>query len=113
LTLDRQLWLTFDHEDFIAADHIIGTMQQGWRLDMHAPYRLLNARRADEMLLITDGADGRTGVEVRNAEVNLTTLARVPRDRARAATGWDARFDGVADPVASAARSSIVRRMGC
>jgi len=95
LTLDRQLWLTFDHEDFIAADHIIGTMQQGWRLDMHAPYRLLNARRADEMLLITDGADGRTGVEVRNAEVNLTTLARVPRDRARAATGWDARFDGV------------------
>ena len=95
LTLDRQLWLTFDHEDFIAADHIVGTMQQGWRLDMLAPYRLLNARRADEMLLITDGAEGRTGVEVRNAEVNLTTLARVPRDRVRAATGWDARFDGV------------------
>jgi hypothetical protein len=95
LALDRQLWLTFDHEDFIAADHIIGTMQQGWRLDMLAPYRLLNARRADEMLLITDGADGRTGVEVRNAEVNLTTLARVPRHDARAATGWDARFDGV------------------
>jgi hypothetical protein len=95
LTLERQLWLTFDHEDFIAADHIVGTMQQGWRLDMLAPYRLLNARRTDEMLLITDGAAGRTGVEVRNAEVNLTTLARVPRDRARAATGWDARFDGV------------------
>ena len=95
LTLDRQLWLTFDHEDFIAADHIIGTMQQGWRLDMLAPYRLLNARRTDEMLLITDGAEGRTGVEVRNAEVNLTTLARVPRASARAATGWDARFDGV------------------
>ena len=95
LTLNRQLWLTFDHDDFIAADHIIGTMQQGWRLDMLSPYRLLNASRHDEMLLITDGADGRSGVEVRNADVNLTTLARVPRDRARAATGWDARFDGV------------------
>jgi hypothetical protein len=95
LTLERELWLTFDHEDFIAADNIAGTMQQGWRLDMLSPYRLLNARRADETLLITDGADGRTGVETRNADVNLTTLARVPRDGARAATGWDARFDDV------------------
>lgn len=95
LSLQRELWLTFDHDDFIAADHISGTMQQGWRLDMLAPYRLLNARRADEMMLITDGADGRTGVEVRNAEVNLTTLARVPRSDARSATGWDARFDSV------------------
>ena len=95
LTLERQLWLTFDHDDFIAADHIAGTMQQGWRLDMITPYRLLNARRADEMMLITDGADGRTGVEVRNAGVELTTLARVPRDGALAATGWDARFDNV------------------
>jgi hypothetical protein len=95
LTLERNLWLTFDHEDFIAADRIVGTMQQGWRLDMLAPYRLLNARRPNEMMLITDGADGRTGVEVRNADVNLTTLARVPRSAARAATGWDARFDSV------------------
>jgi hypothetical protein len=95
LTLQRQLWLTFDHEDFIAADQVTGTMQQGWRLDMLPPYRLLNARRDNEMMLVTDGADGRTGVEVRNAAVNLTTLARVPRDGARAATGWDARFDGV------------------
>jgi hypothetical protein len=95
LSLERDLWLTFDHDDFIAADRISGTMQQGWRLDMLAPYRLLNAKRADEMMLITDGADGRTGVEVRNAEVNLTTLARVPRSDARAATGWDARFESV------------------
>jgi hypothetical protein len=95
LSLERDLWLTFDHDDFIAADRISGMMQQGWRLDMLAPYRLLNAKRADEMMLITDGADGRTGVEVRNAQVNLTTLARVPRGDARAATGWDARFDNV------------------
>jgi hypothetical protein len=95
LSLRRELWLTFDHDDFIAADRISGTMQQGWRLDMRPPYRLLNARRHDETLLITDGAQGRTGVEVRNADVDLTTLARVPRDEARAATGWDARFDNV------------------
>jgi hypothetical protein len=95
LTLDREMWLTFDHDDFIAADHIAGTMQQGWRLDMISPYRLLNARRADEMMLITDGAAGRTGVEVRNAGVELTALARMPRNGSLAATGWDARFDNV------------------
>ena len=95
LSLRRELWLTFDHDDFIAADRISGAMQQGWRLDMRPPYRLLNARRLDEMLLITDGADGRTGVEVRNADVDLTTLARVPRNQARAVTGWDAHFDNV------------------
>jgi hypothetical protein len=95
LSLERDLWLTFDHDDFIAADRISGTMQQGWRLDMLAPYRLLNAKRGDEMMLITDGSDKRTGVEVRNAQVNLTTLARVPRSDARAATGWDARFESV------------------
>ncbi|HKU15492.1 MAG TPA: hypothetical protein VJQ52_13930 [Steroidobacteraceae bacterium] len=95
LSLQRELWLTFDHQDFIAADRISGTMQQRWRLDMLAPYRLLNARHDAEMLLITDGAEGRTGVEVRNTNVNLTTLARVPRTDAHAATGWDARFDSV------------------
>ncbi len=95
LALRRTLWLTFDHDDFIASDYVSGTMQQGWRLDMLPPYRLLNARRHAEMMLITDGADGRTGVEIRNPTVQLTTLARVPRDSARAATGWDARFDDV------------------
>ena len=35
---ERELWLTFDHDDFIAADRISGTMQQGWRLDMRPPY---------------------------------------------------------------------------
>lgn len=95
LSLVRELWLTFDHEDFIAADQISGSMQQGWRLDMLAPYRLLTAARDEEMMLITDGAQGRTGVEVRTSTVDLQTLARVPRDGARPATGWDARFDNV------------------
>jgi hypothetical protein len=95
LSLQRDLWLAFDHDSFVAADHINGTMQQGWRLDMLDPYRLLNARRNDETLLITNGTQGRTGIEIRTPTIDVTTLARVERDKPQPATGWDARFETV------------------
>ena len=34
LQLQRDLWYAFDHDGFDAVDHVTGTMQQGWRLDM-------------------------------------------------------------------------------
>jgi hypothetical protein len=95
LSLQRDLWLAFDRTSFTAADSIGGTMQQGWRLDMLSPYRLLNARRDEETMLITDGAQGRTGIEVRTPALQVTTLARVAVDGAQPVTGWDARFENV------------------
>ena len=95
LQLRRDLWYAFDHDGFDAVDHVTGTMQQGWRLDMLTPYRLLNARVADEALLITDGVAGRTGVEVRTPGLDVTTLSRLEPDGALPATGWDARFESV------------------
>jgi hypothetical protein len=68
-------------------------MQQGWRLDMLNPYRLLNATHGDEAMLITDGAQGRTGVEIRTPAVEVTTLARVEMSGSQPVTGWDARFE--------------------
>jgi hypothetical protein len=38
LSLRRELWLAFDRDSFDAVDHVTGTMQQGWRLDMQAPF---------------------------------------------------------------------------
>jgi hypothetical protein len=95
LSLQRELWLAFDHDSLVAVDRIGGTMQQGWRLDMLPPYRLLSARRNEETLLITDAADGRTGVEVRTPALDVATLARVEADGSQPATGWDARFESV------------------
>ena len=95
LQLQRDLWFAFDHDSFDAVDRIAGTMQQGWRLDMLAPYRLLNAHIDDETMLITDGADGRTGVEVRTPTLNVTALSRLDPHGAMPATGWDARFENV------------------
>jgi hypothetical protein len=95
LTLRRQLWLSFDHDSFVAADHITGTMQQAWRLDMANPYRLLNARQDEETMLITEGAQGRTGIEIRTPQVEIATLARTASGGAQPATGWDTRFESV------------------
>ena len=96
LSLHRDLWLAFDHGGFDAVDQVTGTMQQGWRLDMLSPLRLLNARIDDETMLITDGADGRTGVEVRTPNLEVTALSRLEPNGALPATGWDARFENVA-----------------
>lgn len=95
LALERDLWLSFDHSSFDAVDRVHGTMQQGWRLDMMKPYHLLNARVEDDTLLITDGADGRTGIEVRTPGLSVTTLSRLDKNGALPATGWDARFESV------------------
>lgn len=95
LSLRRDLWLAFDRRSFDAVDRVTGTLQQGWRLDMHAPYRLLRARSGDDTLLITDAANERSGVEVRTPRLDVTTLSRVERDGALSATGWDTRFESV------------------
>ena len=58
LTLNRSLWLDFDHDGFTAVDSIAGTMRRDWRLDMHAPFALASAAPGRRQLLVTEGADG-------------------------------------------------------
>ncbi len=95
LQLDRSLWLDFDHGGFTAMDNITGTMRREWRLDMAAPFELKSASSGGEPLLVTAGADGHTGLEVRTPQLSLTTVARVHAGGALPATGWTGRFDGV------------------
>ncbi len=96
LTLRRQLWLDFDHGGFTAVDQLGGTMRRDWRLDMHAPFELASATAHGEPLLVTLGAAGAAGLELRTPRVSLTTVARTDSARgAMPATGWDARFDDV------------------
>ena len=96
LSLDRNLWLDFDHDGFTAVDNIIGTLRRDWRLDMSAPFALASARQNQDQLLVTAGADGRAGIELRQPQLNLTTVARKPAGSGvMPATGWDGRFDRV------------------
>ena len=96
LTLERRLWLDFSGDGFSFIDSIGGTMRSGWRLDMQAPYELLNAREFDEDLLVTAGGEpGKTGIEVRDANPEIQALGRVGTRDAVAVTGWNERFDRV------------------
>ncbi len=96
LALTRNLWLDFDHGGFTAVDTIVGTLRRDWRLDMHAPFTLASGTLNGEQLLVTDGKDGRAGLELRSPRLNLTTVARKSGGGgAMPATGWDSRFDHV------------------
>jgi hypothetical protein len=95
LTLNRDLWLDFDHGGFTAVDNISGAMRRDWRLDMAAPFELKSAAARGEPLLVSAGADGHTGLEVRTPQLILTTVARTRAGGVMPATGWVGRFDGV------------------
>ncbi len=96
LSLARHLWLDFDHGGFTVLDTIVGTMRRDWRLDMLAPFALASAQQRGDQLLVTEGADGRVGVELRQPQLSLSTIARKSSGGgSMPATGWDARFDTV------------------
>ena len=98
LRLLRTMWLDFSGAGYTVVDKISGRMRQGWRLEMSPPYALQSARTAAEnSLLVTAGmAPGFSGVEVRDQDLDLTTVARLPRsDGALLATGWHQRLSEV------------------
>jgi hypothetical protein len=96
LSLTRNLWLDFDHGGFTAVDQLDGILRRDWRLDMQAPFELASARQDGDQLLVTAGAEGRAGVELRQPLLNLTTVARkASGGGAMPATGWNGRFDRV------------------
>ncbi len=97
LTVQRDLWRDFEDPGFTFRDHVSGEMQQGWRLDMKAPFELQGARSGDEPLLVTRGTDaGSAGVEWRSPGVDLEAIGRVAtRGGLLAASGWDARLAGL------------------
>jgi len=97
LTLNRQLWLDFEHGGYTVVDTIGGTMRQAWRLDMAEPFRVMSARIGAESLLVTAGASAElSGIELRQPTLNLQTAGRLTHASGRMpATGWQARFANV------------------
>ena len=96
--LPRTMWLDFSGAPAHRRRQDQRTQRQGWRLEMSPPYALQSARTAAEnSLLVTAGmAPGFSGVEVRDQDLDLTTVARLPRsDGALLATGWHQRLSEV------------------
>jgi hypothetical protein len=94
LTLRRDLWLDFAGDGYTARDVVSGSIASGWRLDMAQPYTMTMASLDDENLLVTQGLEaGLQGVELRTADLALTTTARVERPGALPVTGYRETFD--------------------
>ena len=73
-------------------------MRQGWRLEMGPPYALQSAGLiSGGALLVTTGTKpGSTGVEVRDSDVGVSAVSRLPRSGAATpATGWHERLTKV------------------
>ncbi len=98
LQLERSLWLNFDGEGYLARDVLAGTLVQGWRLDMGAPFHLRHASESGETLLITGGeAEGDTGVELRRRSLQLEALSSIDSGVAEIpVSGWRHDLDSVA-----------------
>jgi hypothetical protein len=78
IRLQREMWLDFDGRGFNISDHLTGTLQHAQRLDVGAPWRLLQASSHGRTpLLVTDAGQGRTGVELRDANLDLQAGLRV------------------------------------
>lgn len=96
LTLQREVWLQFDGSALYAKDRIAGAMHRDWRLDVAAPYVLERAQSRGDGLLVTQAADGATGVELREAAVDLAAGVRVATRRgALPIAGWRQSFDSI------------------
>jgi hypothetical protein len=93
LALMRTMWLDFDGDGFIVKDRIAGTMRTHWRLDMSSPFALLSAREGGESLLVTQGSTAeQTGIELRQSQVEVESIARANTRHELPVTGWGTRF---------------------
>ncbi|PWK82369.1 hypothetical protein [Fulvimonas soli] len=88
LRLRRELWLDFDGGGFSAVDRLDGELRHRQRLDVGAPWQLQRAAQAGQPLLVSRGADGRGGVELRTRRLALEAGLRLPAHGAAPSGGW-------------------------
>ncbi|RDS85353.1 hypothetical protein [Dyella psychrodurans] len=96
LRLQRQMWVDFDGEGLSISDHLTGTLQHTQRLDVDSPWQLQRASQNDDPLLVTQTGDGRSGVELRGADLDLEAGLRIAdRGGALPSTGWHAPLESI------------------
>ncbi|MDO9041689.1 MAG: hypothetical protein Q7U64_04995 [Desulfocapsaceae bacterium] len=100
LSLQRDLWLRFDGSGYTIQDKINGQKNNGWRLEMATPLELgrvvINNR---EQFITKKAGSNKTGIEVREGQLQLTADSSYPRPISTIstlpATGWDHDFQKV------------------
>ena len=96
LQLQRQLWLDFDGRGLSVADHLSGQLRQSQRLDVAAPWQLQRAAQDGQPLLISQGTDGRSGVELRDHTLALDAGLRLAGHAGALPTaGWQVPLESI------------------
>ena len=96
LTLTRELWLDFSGDSYTVSDHIGGTMSRGWRINAGAGLLPGQVTLNGRPQLITRTADGSTGIEVRQGNINLAADSRIDDSvQHLSAVGWEHDFSKV------------------
>jgi len=96
LHLQRELWLDFNGGGLSVADRLTGGLRHHQRLDVAAPWQLQRAAQADEPLLITKGANDRSGVELREQQLDLNAGLRLASySGAIPSAGWQLPLEGI------------------
>ena len=91
----RQIWLDFDGRGFNVSDHLTGMLRKRQRLDVAAPWQLQRAAQGDAPLLVTSGDGGRSGVELREAGLDLHAGLRLPRGGSLPSGGWQLPLENI------------------
>ncbi|WNL47096.1 hypothetical protein RKE25_05520 [Dyella sp. BiH032] len=91
----RQIWLDFDGRGFNVSDHLTGTLRKSQRLDVAAPWQLQRAAQGESPLLVTGGEGGRSGVELREARLDLHAGLRLPRGGNLPSGGWQMPLENI------------------
>ena len=88
--VDRDLWLGFDGESFVAEDRLSAELEQERRLTTHyTPGKIVDGRRT-RLITFFDGDDEPLpGVNATIRDEYLTATSLVPRSGAIFSTGWD------------------------
>lgn len=89
LALSRNMWLSFDSENYYFFDVITGEKSKDWRVNTIDGYRLTQLSNHEQQRLITLDDQKRTGAEIRTPQINIKASGEVPKALMNHASGWD------------------------
>ncbi|TWT83548.1 hypothetical protein CA13_50140 [Planctomycetes bacterium CA13] len=96
LHIKRRMWIDENGNGLTYQDHLKGTMQRVWRLDVADDHTLGAVRIDDEGQLITaNPVSGTSGVEIRNRDLTMEAIGRVDNLGELTATGWETDADSL------------------
>jgi hypothetical protein len=87
ININREIWLSFDGKDAISKDNISGQMNHDWRLNADETVQLGRATVNGNPVLITSD-EGKQGVEIRSANINLQAVSSIEQVSQLNAVGW-------------------------